>query len=120
MRQIEYEDILRYVHHIAMHPFEDVDELSKQYLNDKAPSLIPKQMIVSDLVDIPSSKRALVINIVRKKTNIDIGIMFEGEARLIKKQGEILEPVMKKDISVIEPIEKESDMTTENADGLLE
>lgn len=112
MTQVELDDVLRYVHHVALHPFEDVTEIAKMYFDDKAPLLVSKEVVVQDLMNISRTKRALIVNILRDKTNFDINIMSENDAKQIKKAGETFDTIMKKEISVIKPTENDEDEST--------
>jgi hypothetical protein len=117
MTQIQLDDVLRYVHHVALHPFQDVDEVANIYFDDKAPLLVPKEAVIHDLLNIPKTKRAIIANIVREKTNFDITVMSEEDAKIIIRQGETLEPVMKKEISIITPSDEVQTNIESNMDS---
>lgn len=101
----------------CIHPFQDVDEVANIYFDDKAPLLVPKEAVIHDLLNIPKTKRAIIANIVREKTNFDITVMSEEDAKIIIRQGETLEPVMKKEISIITPSDEVQTNIESNMDS---
>lgn len=106
MINVENTDIRRFVHHVVLHPFENILEASKMYFDDTTPRIMPKAIVIPELLSLPLTKRSLVVNIIREKTNFDASPIDERTVHIIRAEGEKLEAVLKKEISVVEAIEE--------------
>jgi hypothetical protein len=105
MREVEVSDIERYVHRVSTHPFENIDELANIYFEDCSSSLVDKEAIMPELLNIPLTKRSLVVNIVRDRMNYDISPIDEQKINILRDKGEKLEPVFRPEISTVKEID---------------
>jgi hypothetical protein len=105
MKEVSIMDIERFVHHVVMHPFNNIDEVSKMYFDEVAPSFAIKNAVIPELLSLPFTKRALVTNIVRDKVNYEISPIDESDVSIIRMSGESLQPIYKKQIAVVEATE---------------
>jgi hypothetical protein len=64
--------IKRLISYISKNPGIDVAYAADEFLPGNAEMASPKDMIVPDLLKLPPAKRALLVNLVRKKTNYNL------------------------------------------------
>lgn len=107
MIEVSSSDIKRYVHHVVMHPFEDISEISNMYLDGTSPSAVSKKLTIPELINLSLTKRALIANIIREKTNYDISVMPEEKINIIREKGESLQSLYHPEISVVKEIDIE-------------
>lgn len=87
--------IKKIISYIARHPGEDVSHVVDNQLTGNTEVSMPKDIIVPELLKLPPSKRTLLINIIRKKTNYNLCSSDDYNKNYVrfKEVGEVIREV---------------------------
>jgi hypothetical protein len=90
-------NITDFINYVAGHPGIDVASIADHFLSGNIETSLAKDIVIPDLIKLPPSKRALVVNIVRNKTNCNLysDSDYQHNYVKIKEVGEVMREVPK-------------------------